>query len=71
MASSEARLESPKPRRHGPNPQDRSPLLMNTTVDEHEEFERWATEEKITKVALFRRMMSRERKIRAGEAKEA
>lgn len=71
MASPEVQSGSTGSRRHGPNPQDRNPLLMNTTVDEHDEFERWAAEEKITKVALFRRMMSRERKIRASEAKEA
>lgn len=71
MASSEVQSVLPESRRHGPNPQERSPLLMNTTVDEHDEFERWAAEEKISKVALFRRMMSRERKIRASETKEA
>lgn len=71
MASLGVQSASARPRRHGPNPQDRNPLLMNTTVDEHDEFERWAAEEKITKVALFRHMMSRERKIRANEAKGA
>lgn len=71
MASPGVQPKSPKSRRRGPCPQNRNPLLMNTTVDEHEEFERWAAEEKITKVALFRRMMSREREIRASKAREA